>query len=64
MNIYNETASVISFYYVSLSIVSECFMYQNALCFVMYISEDSPLEVYKKYHEDDKEGGPFLFVGQ
>ena len=39
-------------------------MYQNALCFVMYISEDSPLEVYKKYHEDDKEGGPFLFVGQ
>ena len=39
-------------------------MYRNALCFVMYISEDSPLEVYKKYHEDDKEGGPFLFVGQ
>ena len=39
-------------------------MYQNALCLVMYISEDPPLEVYKKYHEDDKEGGPFLFVGQ
>ena len=62
--IYNETASVISFYYVSYRLYLKCFMYQNALCLVMYISEDSPLEVYKKYHEDDKEGGPFLFVGQ
>ena len=66
IQLYRVTSSVISFYsyYVSYGLYHNVSCIKMLYAFVMYISEDSPLEVYKKYHEDDKEGGPFLFVGQ